>query len=178
MKRARPTVAPGKSALVSKIMDTDLVEYLTTPVRADVSFSAGGPSGWEIAMLVLHGEDGAHALLVPSPLRGKASKRSSSPLVRLVPEHALRVIVTNLGTATASYTVYEYGLGGGVVRQGTIEDVAPGDTRSKSFPGGDGAYVRGVMDAPGSRALVAWELYDVNTQGVIDVTFNREIAPS
>ncbi len=93
-------------------------------------------------------------------------------MIHVVPEHALRVLVTNLSKFPAAFSVSLTDPDGGVAAEMTTANVVPGATAWATFPSSATADVRPAVDGPdGSRALVTAELFEEATGEVVTMIF-------
>ncbi len=158
----------------------------TGTVRARVTASGTWLRGSPVSMSLLDGDGGPTQSFVTGETPAVAfsgedlwTVYATGPIVHVVPEHALRIGVTNLGRSSAAFSTGLIGTtygGDGPSVVTTLPNLAPGTTAWATFPSSATADVRPAVDGPdGSRALVTAELFEeatgeVVTTVILDIT--------
>ncbi len=151
-------------------------------VRARVTSSGSWLASAPISMQGINSSAGSVPLVTeiafPALFSGEDlwTVSATSPIVHVVPEHALRIAVTNLGKSPTTFSGGLIGTtygGDGPTDVMPISNLGPGVTGWATFPSSATATdVRPAVTGPkGSRALVTAELFDEATGETLGIWF-------
>ncbi len=172
VRQQRLTIESGDSGQAPFSFGTS--DENTGSIRARVTASGTWLRTAPVSMSLLEGADGPTQSFVTGETPAVAFSgedlwinNATGPIVHVVPEHAVRIGVTNLGKSSVTFSTGLIGTtygGDGPEAVTTLPNLAPGATAWATFPSSATADVRPAVDGPdGSRALVTAELFDEAT---------------
>jgi hypothetical protein len=155
LKQRRPLIEPGHTAFVSRLMEEEGIFYywaqLTLP---------NGSQAWPMALQVF---DGNEPLGVVSKQSRRSTGEVTSPMVRLGPDQDIRVLVTNLRSSSAQFSVYLRNPAGQQLGFNTLSNASKA-TKTTTFDNVSGTYVRAAVKGPQNTKFLAMvEIFDAST---------------